>query len=38
MDASYEDEEPIVDEVMRMYEKGFYDGTDDEEPKGEPEK
>ena len=40
VDASYDDEEPIVDEVMRMYEKGFYDDTDDdeEEPQGEPER
>lgn len=36
MDASYDDEEPIVDEVMRMYEKGFYDDTDEEEEGEEP--
>ncbi|MBE3045112.1 hypothetical protein IMZ48_21670, partial [Candidatus Bathyarchaeota archaeon] len=33
--ASVEDEEPIVDEVMRMYEKGFYDDTDEEESESE---
>lgn len=33
--ASVDDEEPIVDEVMRMYEKGFYDDTDEEEEEEE---
>lgn len=31
LDEGAEDEEPIVDEVMRMYEKGFYDDTDDDD-------
>ena len=31
LDGGVEDEEPIVDEVMEMYEKGFYDDTDEED-------